>query len=74
MDTGDAEFGNLSQRRSIHGFFCLDCPAPANLFPQVFCLQLRYWLTHQELETIEQVGEELGGQWCPSTTKIEARS
>lgn len=29
---------------------------------QVFCLQLRHWLSHQELITIDQVGNAMGGK------------
>lgn len=32
----------------------------------MFSLQLRHWLLHSELQTIEQIGEEMGSQWSHS--------
>ena len=40
---------------------------------KVFCLQLRHWLLHDELRTIEQIGEELGSEWSHSLELTDRR-
>lgn len=62
MDAGDAEPSTPNLNDST--LLSRSLPVRANTTLQVFYLQLRYWLAHQELETIEQVGTELGSECC----------
>lgn len=50
----------LSNIASKHPFYKWNNLWTREMQNLIFCLQLRHWLAHQELETIEQVGNELG--------------